>query len=216
MMQTASRPLPLHLAAWIVELSASAEQSESILGDLAEEFSDVASKSGVVSARRWYWRQSVKTIFHLAGAALRSAPWPLTGIVLMGFLLKWFIARLPEQVIVALLRTQHPYSNLHYVLYVWLVTWGIPILRVVQMTLIGCIVAAVANGKEIVATVVLIVISSVIVGSNFCLHVLDLPLQINIPWTFLVPNFANWMGILTGGILVRQIRSASPHQDATP
>lgn len=93
---------------------------------------------------------------------------------------------------------------------------GIPILRVVPMTLIGCIVAAVAKGKEIVATVVLIVISSVIVGSNFCLHILDLPPQIAFPRTFLVPNFANWMGILTGGIRVRQIRSASLHQDATP
>jgi hypothetical protein len=216
MRQTEPRTRPPRLAAWFVELSASAEQSESILGDLAEEFSDVASKSGVVSARRWYWRQSVKTIFHLAGAAFRSAPWSLAGIVLMGFLLKWFIARLPEQLIVAILHTQRPYSNLHYDLYVWLVTWGILILRVVQMTLIGCIVATVAKGKEIVAPVVLIIVSLVVVGSNFLLHILDLPPQIAIPWTFLLPNFANWMGILTGGILVRQIRSASLRRDATP
>lgn len=39
---------PARLAAWLVELFASAEQAESILGDLHEEFSDVASKSGMV------------------------------------------------------------------------------------------------------------------------------------------------------------------------
>lgn len=37
---------PSRFPAWPVELFASAEQAESILGDLQEEFSEVASKSG--------------------------------------------------------------------------------------------------------------------------------------------------------------------------
>jgi hypothetical protein len=62
MRQTEPRTRPPRLAAWLVNLFASVEDAESILGDLHEEFSDIVSKSGVVPARRWYWRQSVKTI----------------------------------------------------------------------------------------------------------------------------------------------------------
>lgn len=62
--QTVPCPRPPRIAAWLVELFVSVEQAESILGDLHEEFSDVASKSGVVAARRWYWRQSINTLAH--------------------------------------------------------------------------------------------------------------------------------------------------------
>jgi hypothetical protein len=37
------------------------------LGDLLEEYSYLAPKSGVTFARRWYRRQTVKTIAHLFG-----------------------------------------------------------------------------------------------------------------------------------------------------
>src|SRR5215813_3365658 len=60
MMQASPCRHPPRLATWLVDLFASAEQAESILGDLAEEFSDIASTSGVLSARRWYWRESPK------------------------------------------------------------------------------------------------------------------------------------------------------------
>jgi hypothetical protein len=61
---------PPRLAAWLVELFTSVEQAECILGDLAEEFSDLASRSGAVHARRWYWRQSLKTITPIAAVQL--------------------------------------------------------------------------------------------------------------------------------------------------
>lgn len=57
MKQSMPLPRPPRLGTWLVELFASAEQAESILGDFHEEFSDVVSKSGVLAARRWYWRQ---------------------------------------------------------------------------------------------------------------------------------------------------------------
>jgi hypothetical protein len=205
---------PPRPAAWLVERFASADHAEALLGDLSEEFSDIASKSGVVCARQWYWRQAAKSIAHLAGAGFRFAPQSLTGAVLLGFALRWFGSNLPERSVIAILRAQRPYSDLHYDLYVWLVTWGIPIAGVLEMTLIGCVVAAVVKGREIVATVVLGVVSSVAVGLLLFLRAPDLPLPV--PWNFLLlQSFEDWMGFVLGGFLIRKIRSAFVCQHST-
>jgi hypothetical protein len=58
---------PPRPAVWLVNLFTSAEEAESILGDLLEEYFHLVSKSGVAFARNWYWRQTVKTIAHLVG-----------------------------------------------------------------------------------------------------------------------------------------------------
>jgi hypothetical protein len=44
---------PPRIAVWLVNLFTPAEEAESILGDLLEEFSHLASKSGVAFARSW-------------------------------------------------------------------------------------------------------------------------------------------------------------------
>ncbi|MFI5072275.1 MAG: permease prefix domain 2-containing transporter [Terriglobales bacterium] len=166
MMSQSTLAHPPRIASWLVELFASAEQAESILGDLSEEFSDLASRSGIDHARRWYWRQSAKTIAHLANAALHVArPWLAVAFVL-GFLLTRFSAPLPEQLIVALLRTQRPYSNRHYEDYVWLLTYGIPIVRFTQSLLIGCIVAGLAKGREMVATMTFSLLRMAMIASR--------------------------------------------------
>lgn len=196
------------LAAWLVSLFGSSEQAESILGDLAEEFSDIALKSGVASARRWYWRQSLKTIAHLASRSFRTAPLSLAGIVLLGFLFRWFSAAFPERVVIAILRTQRPYSNLHYDFYVWLVTYGIPIVGVIQMILIGCIVAAFAKGREIVAMTTLSIVSSfafllhfLLVGGHWSNSIFIFP------WRFLIIQVENLVALVIGGVFVRELRS---------
>lgn len=51
----------------------SSDEAPPMLGDLVEEFSTVATRKGISDARRWYWRQSMKTIFHLLMAQFRSA-----------------------------------------------------------------------------------------------------------------------------------------------
>ena len=207
---------PPRIASWLVQLFAPSEHAESILGDLLEEFSDLASKSGLASARGWYWRQSVKSIAHLAGGAFRDAPWSFAAFVLLGFLLRWFGAALPEWAIVAILRAQRPYVHGHYDFYIWIVIWGIAIARVVEMTLIGCIIAAISRGKEIVVTTAVIAISVVIVGWNFFLHTRNLPPQMPIPWGFLLASLANWVATLLGAVIIRKIRSLSWRLYSTP
>ena len=87
---------PPRLATWLVNLFISAE-GESIVGDLFEEFCLLASRSGVAFARRWYWRQAVKSIGHLIVAGFRGAPTSITAIVIAGFFLHGFVFRLPEK-----------------------------------------------------------------------------------------------------------------------
>ena len=187
MTQAALGPHPPGLAAGLVDLFASAEQAESILGDLHEEFSNIVSESGVVAARRWYRRQCVKTIFHLAGSAFWSAPWSLAGIALLGYLLPWFSAAFPERVIIAILRAQRPYSNIHYGLYVWLVITVDP--------LVGSIVAVLAKGRELVATSVL--------GIFFARLWVVAP-----PASFRVNLAVNGIATVFAGVIVRMCRSS--------
>jgi hypothetical protein len=204
------------LAAWVVELFTSANQAQAILGDLAEEFSDMTSKSGVLSARRWYWRQSLRSIAHLAGSSIRTAPWSLAGVVLVGFLLRRFDFQfqLPERIVVAILRAQRPYSNLHYGFYVWQVTYGVPIACVVTSLLIGCVVAILAKGREVVASLALIVVSAV----PFVLllifvykHSADRdPAFAAAQFHFFVFRWTlDVLGIFVAGVLVRKLRSVS-------
>ena len=44
---------PPRIAVWLVNLFTPAEEAESILGDLLEEYSHLESKSGVTFARSW-------------------------------------------------------------------------------------------------------------------------------------------------------------------
>ncbi len=177
--QTSAVRPPL-IAAWLVDLVAAHHgQAESLLGDLLEEFSDLASKSGLAAARRWYWRQSVRTIAHLVGAGFRVAPRSIAGAVVLGYLLRWFSAGLPEKAVVALLRTQRPYSNTHAEAYIRFLTWGMLIGPLMQSMLIGCMVAVLAKGREVIAGV-----------------------------PFLVRQFTSSTMIVIGGVIVRESRSA--------
>jgi hypothetical protein len=202
MTQTASRSRPPRLASWLVELFATDDQEESILGDLHEEFFDIVSKSGTVSARRWYWRQTAKTIAHLVGAAFRVAPWSIAGTVLLGFVLRRFSFSLPERIIVTVLRTQRPYSNLHYGFYVWQVTYGIPILHVIVSTLLGCVVALAAKRGEIAATITLALVLCALIGAAL----VRVASQGSMDVAWVLWSFPDPFATILGGVIVREFR----------
>jgi hypothetical protein len=75
MMSQARFVRPPRIALWLVDLFTPSEQAESIPGDLLEEFLELALKSGDAFARRWYWRQSVKTVAHLIATGFLVVPW---------------------------------------------------------------------------------------------------------------------------------------------
>jgi hypothetical protein len=204
---------PPRLAAWLVDLFCPANQAESILGDLNEEFSDRAGVSGASGACRWYWRQSTKTIADFAAAAFSSAPSWLAAAVLLGLLLSWFGRELPEQLIVVLLRTQRPYSNRHMDAYLAFLNSGIPIARMLESLLIGTLVAVLAKGREMVATLTLSIIR--VVPIPWLLYLMYVRMAPNPPTLdavlrfFLLSRALDLIGIVVAGVLVRKIRSVS-------
>jgi len=94
---------PPSYALWLINLFACSEDSESLVGDMQEEFSHIASTAGVAPARRWFWRQTLATIPYLFIRGFLGAPlWTATAVV-GGFLLMRTVSRLPEMAIFALL-----------------------------------------------------------------------------------------------------------------
>jgi hypothetical protein len=205
-----TKPLaqPPRLAVWLVNLFTPYEQAESIPGDLLEEFSAVASRSGVASARRYYWRHSLRTIAALIGAGFRDAPGTITVAVSTGFLLLVFGSAMPERIVVAILRTQRPYSNTHVQAYMLFLTWGMLVAGFVESLIIGCIVAVVAKGRETLATMTLFLILSELTAWGL-LHLGERwPENANL-LRFLISRFDSDCMILIGGGIVRRIRSAA-------
>ena len=212
MRQTPDARPPL-IAAWLIELVTPHEQAESIPGDLLEEFSDLASKSGLASARRWYWRQSVKTIAHLAGAGFRVAPWSIAGAVVMGYLLRWFSAGLPEQVIVGVLHFRRHHVTPYYTwpqaqTYLLWLNSGIWIGHLLLSLFIGCFVAVVARGSEMVAATALGLLCGAMNGVGFLVLVARHSPENAYLAPFLVHQFAGSIMIVIGGVIVRESRSA--------
>jgi hypothetical protein len=197
---------PPRFAVWLVNLFTPYEQAESIPGDLLEEFSELALKSDGAFARRWYWRQSVKTIGHLIGCGFRSAPWRIAGAVLLGRLLLPFGFILPEKIIVAVLRVFPVYPNYDHknVVALWMfwVPLAIDIGWVIAPIIIGCIVAVVAKGREMISTMTL--------GFSF-LALRLVAIIVNRPGRILTrPDilFGLIAAFAIGGVIVREIRSA--------
>jgi hypothetical protein len=195
---------PPRIATSLIKLFVSAEE-ESILGDLLEEYSDLALKSGVPVARRWYWRQVLKTTAHLAGNGFRRAPWSTAAIAVGGVLLLRFVSVLPERAIFAVLE-KYQVAEHHFDAYVFFATDGIAIGNVVAALFVGCIVGLAAKGREMVIAMALglilclmtIAASLVWVGSG------QASIMCMLPW-----YFADCFAIVIGGAIVRRCRLAA-------
>ncbi len=148
---------PPRIAVWLLDLFISETQRESIHGDLFEEFSDLVSKSGVVSARRWYWRQGLKTIVDLVDTGFRTVPLRIAGAVVLGLLLLRFGFSLPEHAIVAVVMKYR--YRIQGVGVRELVSFCVPLAiwigSVIVAMSVGCIVAAAAKGAEMISTLTL-------------------------------------------------------------
>jgi hypothetical protein len=152
-----NRPLfaqPPRIAVWLIMLFAAGETGETMLGDLLEEFSAIASHSGNGFARRWFWRQTAKTIPHLFVAAFRVKPWKTFAAVASGFLLRKLVARLPEPAIFWLVDRFQIYDR-HFEIYRFMASTAIDIAHLATFFLIGLVVALAARDREIPATAAL-------------------------------------------------------------
>jgi hypothetical protein len=194
---------PPRLATWLVNLFASTEE-ESILGDLLEEYSDLASKSGVPFARRWYWRQTMKTIAHLADTGFRVAPWSTAAAVAGGFLLHRFVSGLPDKVLSAVTDRYLMYWSTHFKAYIWMLN-GMLIEHLVLSMFVGCVVALAAKRREMIATMTLALVPCALMGGALIWVATHRPLDV----AWMLWLFADPFAIVVGGAIVRTRRSAA-------
>jgi hypothetical protein len=205
---------PPRVATWLIGLFTSDSEAEAIPGDLLEEFSDLASKSGIIFARRWYWRQTAKTITHLAAAAFRSAPRLMASLVVGGFLLHGFLHALPDKALSVVTDRYLAFWSSHFQAYLWVLN-GMMIAHLMASLLVGCMVALAAKGREMVATVTLALIfcgmgGAALVGAALVWVAKHRP--VDIAWLL----WAWWgpFAIVMGGLIVRTRRAQ--HRDSSP
>jgi len=194
---------PPRLAVWLVNLFTVPDNAEVIMGDLLEEFSQIADQAGVVFARRWYWRQSLKTIVHLIYTAYRTAPWLTSAGVAGGMLARRLLWRWVEPTIFAFLdRYQIP--EYHFNVYVFFASTGLDIGFLIVFLFEGCIAAIVAKEREMAAATTLSLIYAALCGTA----VVSWVVQGHWALSRLTWDFADTFAILVGGAIVRTQRSA--------
>jgi hypothetical protein len=192
---------PPCIANWLINLFASGPEAEPLLGDLLEEYSHLASQSGIAFARSWYWRQTRKTVAQLVGNALHAAPWLTAATVIGGLLLNRLVHGRSERAIFAVLfryQVLDPNSN----------AWALfaTIGPIIASLFIGCVVALAAKRRETVATVTLGAVLCAMTGAAVMLPVAKGQTSILwvLPW-----NVADWFAIMIGGAIVRMHRTAA-------
>jgi len=197
---------PSRIASWLIDLSTTPEKAESILGDLLEESSDLASKSGAASTRRWYWWQSLRTIAHLFGAEFRGGPPWAIGSVLVGFFFmgSFFVGFFEWATLANCGQNVFACSQLPAD-FVWMKN-GLLIWNLVLSLSIGCIVSAAAKGREMVTAITLGLILGV--WSAVLFLVWSASHQYALLLLPLLMTFAASILIVLGGGIVRQTRMA--------
>ena len=195
---------PPRLASWLLNLFTATDGEESILGDLLEEFSLLVSKSGVAFARRWYRRQAAKTIVHLFGTAFRVAPWSTTAAVLGGLLLYRFASGLPDKLLSAVTDKYLFYWSAHFQAYLWVLKGMLPAYLILRM-FVGCMVALVAKGREMVATMTLALVPfALIAAASVWVATHGVMGVAGMLWSYADP-----CAVVLGGAIVRMLRSAA-------
>jgi hypothetical protein len=196
---------PPRMASWLVNLFASSNDAESILGDLMEEFSQRALNFGMRSARAWYWRQTLNTTAHLFASGFRDAPGSTIAIVVAGYLLHKFVASLPQTALAAMTDEYLPYWSAHFTAYMFWATDGIVIAHLIGSLFVGFVMALAAKGSEMIAAVSLALILGAMIAAAWVWVAMHPPLFLG---GMLWPC-ANPLAIVVAAAIVRTRRSAA-------
>jgi hypothetical protein len=203
---------PPRIAVWLLNLFAFAEEAESILGDLLEEFSLLASKSGVAFARRWYWLQTIKTVPQLAGVGVRTAPWLTGAAVVGGFLLRRLVGPVVEPAIFVVLERYQVFEH-HFSTYMFFASTGIDIGHIITFLFIGFVVALATRRNEMIITLTLALIygAMAVVGSVYAVTRTGNDALLWRPTWYFADSFA----IVIAGAIVRTHRLAAASRHST-
>ncbi len=203
---------PPSLASWLVDLFTPYAQAETIRGDLLEEFSEVASRRGGAVARRWYWRQSVKTIGHLSADGFRALPGLMAVSVLAAWLLDVGGNWLVRKAVVAILSRFRVYAYVDA--YTFWVLHDIVVRITISMSM-GYVAAAAVKGREMIAAITFSLLFGLLHGVSLLPVLRHLPewYDYRFPRPFvavlLVNTVVSPVLIVMGGLLCRKFRFAT-------
>jgi hypothetical protein len=190
------------IAGWLVYLFAPTEQAEAVIGDMLEEFSRRVEQLGLAAARRWYWREAIRTAVQLGAAGITAAPWWTAAAVVGGFLLIRYVGTVPEKALLAILDRYNVFEN-HFDAYKFLSYDGLLICHVLTMAIIGCVVAMVAKGREMVSTLTLAFIQTVLALLGFFVVLARTGRWCGMPLAWMLAFPA---AVIAGGVFVRTRR----------
>lgn len=193
---------PPRLATWLIQLFTPSEE-ESIVGDLFEEFLVLESTVGKTSARRWYWRQTVRSIGHLFVAGFLAAPWSTVATVIAGFFFAQYANAIPGTFLRILTDRYLMFWSAHFKAYLWLLN-GMAISQILTSFLVGCILAFFSKSREMVVTLTLSFVFFAM-GIAFSIHWLILTGDTGM----LLAQIAGSLGIVAGGLTVRRFRQST-------
>ena len=211
---------PPFIPGCLVRLFVCGQNAEAIVGDLAEEFGGLVSTAGFGPARRWYWRQSAKTVANLIVATFRTAPWMMAATIVGGFLLLGFAMRivwidslpslfLPERVAFIAVVGWHRRGAMVSLDYAWLIDSVGLAGRLIVATFVGFIVALVAKRKEMIATGALCFLCEILCLVQLPLWFAKFASTHAYPplWFAAVSNFMYPPALVLGGMIVWFARS---------
>jgi hypothetical protein len=143
---------------------------------------------------------------HLFGTGFRVAPWPTSTVVVGGYLLGIFVDALPDKLLSAVTDRYLGYWSNHFKAYMFLATDGMWITHLILSMFLGCVIALAAKGREMVATITLVLVFCGMLGA--AVLVWAATGQALILWMVLW-HAADWCAIVIGGAIVRTRRSAA-------
>jgi hypothetical protein len=150
------------MASWLLDLFTPYEETESIPGDLYEEFCIFAGAHGLKSARHWYWPQTWKSIDHLFVGAFRNSPWSLFAAIITGIFLLRLGVSLPERTEFAILNWGHGYHSHWYGYVARMDNAEILAGQLLVCLVVGFVVGFLAKGRELVAAMALVLITQLL------------------------------------------------------
>jgi hypothetical protein len=145
--------MPPRIATWLLDLCVAPNQSDTILGDLSEEFTVIATNLGMAAARRWYWRQATKTVAGSLLAQVQQRPWLFLAIALVGWLLPRVYGIAIERAVTAVHARWQVYVYIDAYSF-WLL-YGVLLRSTIVPMVTGWLVATVVKSRPIGAALVL-------------------------------------------------------------
>lgn len=130
-------PRPPRFAAWLIRIFSPPGSPEAVAGDPS--------------------RQALRTIPYLLAEGFRTAPWTIAALVTAAFLLRWYVSMITgaaiNDALDAALTRLHMYDADDPRPYLFWLTTSMLLIRWIQNALVGAALAAIAKGREMVATI---------------------------------------------------------------